>query len=106
MTVLLDVRNYSVGFQTERGFAQVVDDVSFQLERGKTLGIVGESGSGKSVLNRSIMGLASTSRQVEHGSVLFDGAELVGTDRQNSPCPSCSSPMTWGSPEAGLTTSW
>jgi len=70
MTVLLDVRNYSVGFQTERGFAQVVDDVSFQLERGKTLGIVGESGSGKSVLNRSIMGLASTSRQVEHVSVL------------------------------------
>lgn len=82
MTVLLDVRNYSVGFQTERGFAQVVDDVSFQLERGKTLGIVGESGSGKSVLNRSIMGLASTSRQVEDGSVRFDGAELVGTDRQ------------------------
>ena len=83
MTVLLDVRNYSVGFQTERGFAQVVDDVSFQLERGKTLGIVGESGSGKSVLNRSIMGLASTSRQVEDGSVRFDGAELVGTDRQH-----------------------
>ena len=83
MTVLLDVRNYSVGFQTERGFAQVVDDVSFQLERGKTLGIVGESGSGKSVLNRSIMGLSSTSRQLEDGSVRFDGAELVGTDRQH-----------------------
>ena len=54
--VLLDVSDYSVGFRTERGLAQVVDKVSFQIERGKTLGIVGESGSGKSVLNRSLMG--------------------------------------------------
>ena len=82
VSALLQVEQYSVGFQTERGVAQVVDDVSFELDRGKTLGIVGESGSGKSVLNRAIMGLATTSRQVEAGSVLFDGTELVGTDRQ------------------------
>jgi len=82
MTALLDVRTYSVGFQTERGLAQVVDDVSFTLERGQTLGIVGESGSGKSVLCRSLMGLTKTSLQVEQGSVLFDGTEIVGTDRQ------------------------
>ena len=81
--VLLDVNDYSVGFRTERGLAQVVDKVSFQLERGQTLGIVGESGSGKSVLNRSIMGLISSNRQIEEGSALFDGEELVGRDRQN-----------------------
>lgn len=81
--VLLDVNEYSVGFRSERGLAQVVDKVSFQLERGSTLGIVGESGSGKSVLNRSLMGLISSNRQVEEGSALFDGEELVGRDRQN-----------------------
>ena len=83
MSVLLDVQGYSVGFRTERGLAQVVDGVSFQLERGKTLGIVGESGSGKSVLNRSIMGLISSNRQIEEGSAVFDGKELVGQDRQD-----------------------
>ena len=80
---LLDVTDYSVGFRTERGLAQVVDKVSFQLERGKTLGIVGESGSGKSVLNRSIMGLISSNKQIEEGSAVFDGEELVGRDRQD-----------------------
>lgn len=83
MSVLLDVNDYSVGFRTERGLAQVVDKVSFQLERGRTLGIVGESGSGKSVLNRSIMGLISSNRQIESGSAKFDGEELVGRDRQD-----------------------
>jgi len=82
MSVLLDVNEYSVGFRTERGLAQVVDKVSFQLDRGRTLGIVGESGSGKSVLNRSIMGLISSTRQIEEGSARFDGHELVGQDRQ------------------------
>ena len=82
-SVLLDVSEYSVGFRTERGLAQVVDKVSFQLERGKTLGIVGESGSGKSVLNRSLMGLISSNRQIEQGSALFDGEQLVGRDRQD-----------------------
>ena len=81
--VLLDVSDYSVGFRTESGLAQVVDKVSFTLERGKTLGIVGESGSGKSVLNRSFMGLISSNRQIEEGSALFDGEQLVGRDRQD-----------------------
>jgi peptide/nickel transport system ATP-binding protein len=81
--ILLDVSDYSVGFRTERGLAQVVDKVSFQLERGSTLGIVGESGSGKSVLNRSLMGLLSSNRQIEEGSALFDGEQLVGSDRQS-----------------------
>ena len=79
---LLQVEDYSVAFRTPRGLARVVDEVSFTLERGKTLGIVGESGSGKSVLNRSIMGLISSDRQIEDGSALFDGHQLVGQDRQ------------------------
>ena len=79
---LLDVQNYSVAFRTDRGLARVVDEVSFQLDRGATLGIVGESGSGKSVLNRSLMGLLAGSNHVETGSAVFDGDQLVGSDRQ------------------------
>ncbi len=55
--VLLDVRNLSVDFRTEEGVVHAVQNVSFQLERGKTLGIVGESGSGKSVTSLAIMRL-------------------------------------------------
>lgn len=80
---LLEVENYSVAFRTEHGLAKVVDDVSFTLEAGSTLGIVGESGSGKSVLNRSIMGLISSNRQIESGSAKFDGHQLVHADRQD-----------------------
>jgi len=83
MSPLLKVSDYSVGFWTDRGLAQVVDRVSFELDYGSTLGIVGESGSGKSVLNRSIMGLIASNRQVEEGSALFEGEELVGRDRQD-----------------------
>lgn len=79
---LLDVTDYQVGFRTEAGLARAVDGVSFRLGAGRTLGVVGESGSGKSVLTRSIMGLVASSRHREQGSVRFDGAELVGTDRR------------------------
>lgn len=82
-TPLLEVQDYRVGFRTSRGLAKAVDGVSFTLERGRTLGIVGESGSGKSVLNRGIMGLTTSSLQVEEGSVRLDGVEIVGTDRQD-----------------------
>ena len=80
---LLEVTNYNVGFRTERGLARAVDDVSFSLNVGATLGIVGESGSGKSVLNRSIMGLTTSAHQVEEGSVRFDGEEICNRDRQH-----------------------
>ncbi|WP_019997462.1 ABC transporter ATP-binding protein [Aureimonas ureilytica] len=56
---------------------RIVDDVSFELERGQTLGIVGESGSGKSMLSLALIGLLPRSA-VTTGSVRLDGQELLG----------------------------
>jgi peptide/nickel transport system ATP-binding protein len=73
---LLEVTELNTAFKTPRGLARAVNDVSFVLERGKTLGIVGESGSGKSVLSRSIMGLLPKQNVVREGSVQFEGKEI------------------------------
>lgn len=75
---LLEVRDVTTQFTTERGLVNAVNGVSFSLERGKTLGIVGESGSGKSVLSRSIMGLLPRSTTIRSGQVFFEGTEISG----------------------------
>jgi len=73
----LDVRDLSVTFKTEDGLVRAVQNLSFSVERGKTLAVVGESGSGKSVTSQAIMGLhKGTSAQVT-GEIWFDGDELV-----------------------------
>src|SRR5438309_2918824 len=74
---LLEVVELRTAFKTPRGLARAVNDVSFVLDRGKTLGIVGESGSGKSVLSRSIMGLLPRRNVVRDGSVEFEGKEIA-----------------------------
>lgn len=55
--VLLDVRNLKLYFRTRSGPVQAVDNVSFQLEEGKTLAVVGESGCGKTSLTKAILRL-------------------------------------------------
>ncbi|MET0997829.1 MAG: ABC transporter ATP-binding protein, partial [Marmoricola sp.] len=77
----LDVHDLKVHFTTDDGVVKSVDGLSFQLERGKTLGIVGESGSGKSVTSMSIMGLHTASNAAISGSIKLDGEELVGADQ-------------------------
>jgi len=78
--VLLDVNNLSVYFDTPRGTVRSVDDISFSLARGKTLGIVGESGSGKSVTSKAVMGLLPRKGRRIEGSILYEGRELSGLD--------------------------
>ncbi|MFC7220008.1 ABC transporter ATP-binding protein [Streptomyces polyrhachis] len=74
----LSVRDLSVRFSTEDGVVKAVSDLSFDVERGKTLGIVGESGSGKSVTNLTILGLHNPQFTTVTGQITLDGQELIG----------------------------
>jgi oligopeptide/dipeptide ABC transporter ATP-binding protein len=76
--MLLEVKNLKTGFRTDEGSFLAVDDVSFSLEKGKTLGIVGESGCGKSVTSLSIMRLIPTPPgRIEGGEIWFNGRDLL-----------------------------
>ena len=71
--VILEVKNLKKYFKTARGLLHAVDDVSFTIERGKTLGIVGESGCGKSTTGRAILRLVEPTE----GQVLFNGVDIT-----------------------------
>jgi oligopeptide transport system ATP-binding protein len=76
--VLLDVKNLTTRFHTRNGIVHAVEDVSFSLEKGKTLGIVGESGSGKSVTCYSLLGLLPMPPgRIERGTAMFGGIDLL-----------------------------
>ena len=68
---LIDVKGLKTSFYTETGVVNAVNDVSFAIEREKTLGVVGESGCGKSVTALSIMGLIRAPGRIESGEILF-----------------------------------
>jgi peptide/nickel transport system ATP-binding protein len=75
---LLEVDNLKTRFRTDDGIVKAVSGVSFQLDRGQTLGVVGESGSGKSVTFLTLMGLVDRRHAEVEGSVRFDGQEILG----------------------------
>ena len=74
---LLEVSDLRVEFATEDGVVRAVDGVSFEVERGKVLGIVGESGSGKSVTAMTLMGLTRGVNARFEGQVLYGGRDLL-----------------------------
>jgi len=78
--VILEVKNLNVEFTTDDGIVHAVNNVSYKVERGKTLAIVGESGSGKSVSSLAIMGLLTGTNSNVTGEVFFNGKELIGAD--------------------------
>ena len=80
---LLEVTNLRTTFHTRNGIVRAVDDVSFHVEKGETLGIVGESGSGKSVTCYSLMGLIpQPPGRIESGTAMFDGTDLLHCSRK------------------------
>ena len=74
---LLEVKNLHTYFKTKKGIVKAVNDVSYSLEPGKTIGIVGESGSGKSVSAMSILQLLDANGYIASGEVLFEGRDLT-----------------------------
>jgi peptide/nickel transport system ATP-binding protein len=74
---LLEVRDLKTHFRTDDGVVKAVDGVTFEVEKGQTLGIVGESGSGKSVTCLTIMGLNAKHNTITSGEALFKGEDLL-----------------------------
>ena len=73
MSNILEVAHLKKYFKTPGGMLHAVDDVSFTIEKGKTLGVVGESGCGKSTLGRAVLGL----HEATDGSVSFEGKDIT-----------------------------
>lgn len=83
-SVILSVNDLVTEFTTDGGVVRVLDGVTFDVKKGKTLGIVGESGCGKSVTAMSIMGLLPRPYgQVVGGQVYLDGTDLLGLPPQD-----------------------
>jgi oligopeptide/dipeptide ABC transporter ATP-binding protein len=74
---LLEVKGLQTYFFMRRGVVKAVDDISFSIEKGKTLGLVGESGCGKSMTSLSILRLVPTPGRTVGGSVTFNGVNLL-----------------------------
>src|SRR2546428_13194367 len=77
MPPLLNVDHLKVYFKILKGTVHAVDDVSFQLERGQTMGLVGESGCGKTTTAYAITRLLPSNGRVLGGQVVFDGQVIV-----------------------------
>jgi len=74
---ILEVKDLSVVFHTDKETIRAVEDVSFDIRIGETVGVVGESGSGKTVTARAILGLTEKPGVIESGSIRFRGTELT-----------------------------
>ena len=78
MSAILEVKNLKKYFDTPKGKLHAVDDVSFKIEEGKTLGVVGESGCGKSTLGRTILHLLESTA----GQIIFENKDITNVDKK------------------------
>lgn len=77
MGKILEVQNLKKYFQTGKGLLHAVDDLTFSIDQGKTLGVVGESGCGKSTLGRTILNLLD----ITDGKVIFEGKDITNVNK-------------------------
>ncbi len=83
MTPLLEIKHLSIDYRGGRGKrVTAVDDVSFSLAKGESLGLMGESGSGKSTIGAAIMGLLPGNAEITGGQILFNGEDLLRIDAE------------------------
>lgn len=80
---VLEVKNLETTFQTNAGPVRAVNNVSYKIDRGQTLGIVGESGCGKSVTSYSLMRLIEKPGRISGGEVLLNGRDLLKLSESN-----------------------
>ena len=73
---LLEVQNLCVDYEMKRGTARAVNNASFNLEEGETLGLIGESGCGKTTTAMSLLGFVSPPGRISQGSIIFKGRDL------------------------------
>ena len=79
---VLSVRDLSIGFDSDAGFTTVVQDVSFDVDFGKTLALVGESGCGKSLTALALLNLLPPFGKISKGSIRLGARELIGLDEK------------------------
>ena len=82
MTDVLEVRSLKTYFYTDEGIVKAVDDVSFSVPKGRTLGLVGESGCGKSVTAMSITRLVGPPGRIVGGEILLNGRDVLSMSEQ------------------------
>jgi peptide/nickel transport system ATP-binding protein len=74
---MLNVENLSIGYKTKKGLLKAVNDISFSIEQGRSLGFVGESGCGKTTIGMALMGLLSENGSILQGDIHFNGSNLA-----------------------------
>lgn len=79
---VLQVRDLCVQVKTKNGAATLIEDINFELKRGKVLGLVGESGCGKTVTSMSLLQLLDRKTTTIEGSILLEGREMNGLDEK------------------------
>ena len=77
MSDLLKVENLKMYYHTSKGQVKAINDISFDMKEGETLGIVGESGCGKTSLGTSLLGMPSVPGKYESGKIIIDGENII-----------------------------
>ena len=77
MDTILEIEELEMSYQTIKGFVSAVDNVSFKIMKGESMGLVGESGCGKTSLGMCIMKLLPENARIMNGKILFDGEDII-----------------------------